>query len=189
MELWHGTTKEAVAREIEPQSCCSVIYDRKGQFSFLFPFIRNTLSLLPARISCRSLITQKQSYKPPVFCVCASIILFMSLDYQGNKQRAFLWSGIFFQKLKLSFLQEEKKSTICLSLFLTLLITHMHFKLSTTGSIRHSIFQSIQKCPSMLKSKKIPFCSEQQSAPTVQNNNVCNELFSIFEAIKARFLS
>lgn len=116
--LWHSNMKQRIqeygtvgwedrrgsCREIEPESCCSVIYDRKGQFSFLVPFIRNTLCLLPPRISCRSLITQKQSYKPPVFCVCASIILFMSPDYQGNKQRAFFWSGIFFWKLKLSFL-------------------------------------------------------------------------------------
>lgn len=118
--------KRGSCKEIEPHSCCSVIFDRKGHFSFLLPFVRNTLCLLPPRISCRSLIKQKQSYKPPVFCVCASVILFMSPDYQGKKQRAFLWFGIFFQKLKLSFLQEEK-------------INHMSFPVFDTINYSHTL--------------------------------------------------
>lgn len=130
------------------------------------PYIINILCLLAPSTSCRSLITQKQSYKPPALCVCTSIILFMSPDYQGNKQRAFLWSGIFFLKWNIKALISigRKKSTICLSLFLTLLITHIPFELLTIGSTRNIIFQSVQKCPSMSENKN-NFLSQTTASP------------------------
>lgn len=159
--MWKGKTKEALVARLNPKLLQAHLWLQERSVVISTSLYHKH----PVPIGTKYLLkvfNHRESYKPPALCVCTSMILFMSPDYQGNKQRALLWSGIIFLKWNIKALisMGRKKSTICLSLFLTLSITHVHFKLlEVQGIMCFKAFRNALLCWRMKKKPK-KFCPE-----------------------------